>query len=373
MALTDKLSAIGAAIREKGGTTELLTLAQMPDAIAALPTGGGGEDPIPNPLVYDGNLSYALSYGHHDWVLNNYYSRLQFKDVTNMDHTFYYSNVKKLPTITQTTSSLNWTYTFHTARELEEIEGIVNFYPMKCDKMFQGCVRLRNCPPFTGTIQSQANANYTQSYMFSECYSLRNVDENLLKSFKTCSTTATYNLYSSMFNNCSSLDEINKLGVLSGSTLTSNMFAYTFVNCHRLKKITFNLNEDGTPIVAKWKNQTIDLTKYVGWAGEASATSKILNYNSGITAEDEDNDWSNNPNYWSKQFANSRFNHDSAVELINSLPDTSAYLATQTSGTNSVKFYTNAGINTPGGSVNDLTEEEIAVAAAKGWTIAYGT
>ena len=176
-----------------------------------------------------------------------------------------------------------------------------------------------------------------------------------------------------MFNNCSSLDEINKLGVLSGSTLTSNMFAYTFVNCHRLKKITFNLNEDGTPIVAKWKNQTIDLTKYVGWAGEASATSKILNYNSGITAEDEDNDWSNNPNYWSKQFANSRFNHDSAVELINSLPDTSAYLATQTSGTNSVKFYTNAGINTPGGSVNDLTEEEIAVAAAKGWTIAYGT
>ena len=43
MALTDKLSAIGAAIREKGGTTELLTLAQMPYAIAALPTGGGGD------------------------------------------------------------------------------------------------------------------------------------------------------------------------------------------------------------------------------------------------------------------------------------------------------------------------------------------
>lgn len=41
MALTEKLSAIGDAIREKTGKEELLTLAQMPLEIASIETGGG--------------------------------------------------------------------------------------------------------------------------------------------------------------------------------------------------------------------------------------------------------------------------------------------------------------------------------------------
>lgn len=41
MALTDKLSAIGSAIREKTGGTELLTLDAMPTAIQGIQTGGG--------------------------------------------------------------------------------------------------------------------------------------------------------------------------------------------------------------------------------------------------------------------------------------------------------------------------------------------
>ena len=41
MALTNKLSAIGNAIRSKTGGTELLTLDQMPTAIASIETGGG--------------------------------------------------------------------------------------------------------------------------------------------------------------------------------------------------------------------------------------------------------------------------------------------------------------------------------------------
>ena len=41
MALTDKLTAIANAIREKTGNTELLTLDQMPTEIAGIETGGG--------------------------------------------------------------------------------------------------------------------------------------------------------------------------------------------------------------------------------------------------------------------------------------------------------------------------------------------
>ena len=44
MALTDNLVAIADAIRAKGGTSDTLTLAEMPQAIAALPSGGTEED-----------------------------------------------------------------------------------------------------------------------------------------------------------------------------------------------------------------------------------------------------------------------------------------------------------------------------------------
>lgn len=43
MALTDKLVAIGDAIREKNGTTELIPLADMPQAILDIVSGGGTE------------------------------------------------------------------------------------------------------------------------------------------------------------------------------------------------------------------------------------------------------------------------------------------------------------------------------------------
>jgi hypothetical protein len=38
-------------------------------------------------------------------------------------------------------------------------------------------------------------------------------------------------------------------------------------------------------------------------------------------------------------------------------------------GTNTIKFKGIAGSKTDGGAINTLTEEEIAVAAAKGWTV----
>ena len=76
----------------------------------------------------------------------------------------------------------------------------------------------------------------------------------------------------------------------------------------------------------------------------------------------------NNPDSWTTLIQYSRYNHDSAVETINSLPDTSAYLATD-GGTNTIKFKGSSGSATDGGAINTLTEAEIAVATAKGWTV----
>ena len=61
--------------------------------------------------------------------------------------------------------------------------------------------------------------------------------------------------------------------------------------------------------------------------------------------------------------ATSLYNHDSAVETINSLPDCSG-CAAQT-----IQFAGNAG-SAYGKAINTLTDEEIAVATAKNWTVA---
>ena len=76
----------------------------------------------------------------------------------------------------------------------------------------------------------------------------------------------------------------------------------------------------------------------------------------------------NDSDWFTTNVAYRRYNHDSAVATINSLPDTSAYLASA-SGTNTIKFNGAAGSATDGGAINTLTEEEIAVATAKGWTV----
>ena len=66
MALTDKLTAIADAIRAKDGTTGKMTLAEMPDKIAAIQTGGGSSSASPkdvNFYDYDGTIvaSYSMS------------------------------------------------------------------------------------------------------------------------------------------------------------------------------------------------------------------------------------------------------------------------------------------------------------------------
>ena len=76
------------------------------------------------------------------------------------------------------------------------------------------------------------------------------------------------------------------------------------------------------------------------------------------------------PVSWTSDINYSRYNRISAIETINSLPDTSAYLATA-GGTNTIKFEGAQGAKTDGGAINTMTEEEIAVATAKGWTVSF--
>ena len=132
------------------------------------------------------------------------------------------------------------------------------------------------------------------------------------------------------------------------------------------------MQNNSLPYSCNWKNQVINLS-YIGYS---SGIDQICNYNSGIT---QDKNVINNttyqalkndPDWFTCDYSYSRYNHDSAVRTINSLPDTSSYLATA-GGTNTIKFNQLSGVNTDGGAINTLTDAEIAVATAKGWTVTF--
>jgi hypothetical protein len=111
----------------------------------------------------------------------------------------------------------------------------------------------------------------------------------------------------------------------------------------------------------------MDLSKNVGYVEQII---QITDYNSGITEDKLVTDdasyqaLKDDPDWWTWNVIYSRYNHDSAVATINSLPDT-----TVAGGGNIIKFKGESGSATDGGAISNLTEDEIAVATAKGWTV----
>lgn len=376
MALTDKLTNIANAIREKGGTTEKLTLDAMPTAINALSTGGGGGVNIPDEaFVISGDCNYWDYYGKWDKFITAYANKWSTNNIFNATSMFHNSKLETIPFELNfdntTTSSCN--NAFYACTELKEIGKIVNMYPDNIGYMFYACNRLRYLPQFENINLTQFQ---TQSYssgtsIFKECYSLRSIPEDLLKQLYQTKITSIYrSFFYDNFRLVYALDEIKGLNPQTG-VFTSNLFNGSFDYCGRAKNIIFAVQEDGAPYIVNWRNQVIDLTSLLGYL---SRRADILNYNSGITADKEVVDdatyqaLKGNPDWFSCNIAYSRYNHDSAVATINTLPDTSAYLASA-GGTNTIKFKGESGSATDGGAINTLTEAEIAVATAKGWTV----
>lgn len=381
MALTDKLSAIGDAIREKGGTTELLTLTEMPDAIANLPSGGGSDIFPEEGMVFTDDCDNLFQNGKWEWAIDAFGYGMSTKDITTASNMF--SGLKKIKRIpfsinfrqaTNTTSqTLANLFSDSPLTELPDITGSVG----GMGNLLKGCMYVRSIPESWANIDFNGFHSQTYYYyctiqdFFTNCYSLRTIPEEFVKQlWHSVNTSNGY--VGSRYKSCVSLDEI--VGVRGVSnTVSTNMFSGSmFEECNRLKRLVFD-KENGAPRIEKWQNQTIDLSKNVGHTTSGNK-GLITNYNSGITADKEVYDdatyqaLKNDADWFTADVAYSRYNHNSAVETINSLPDCSAYLATA-GGTNTIKFKGEAGSATDGGAINTMTEEEIAVATAKGWTV----
>lgn len=381
------LSNIGNAIRDKEGTSDLIPVNDMASRISAITTGGsGGNEPTDEELTITGNCTYRFAYDGWNWFIDKYGDRLTTKDITNPLHMFDSSTLDNIPFQINVTNAPMFTSMFSSMNQLREcpkIRGTISWSTsMSFDSILGNCYSLRDAEDlFTpemlegfSTVKCTSTYSAAKPARIQACHSLRTVPSWWYK-FRLCEESTTYPSYSYtpyyyMAQSCYALDEFCNIPVWKcAGAQTSNMFSYSVENCSRLKKLTFETNPDGSPIVTQWKNQTIDLANGVGWA--ANGTHMLTNYNSGITADkcvklpEDYETLKNDPDWFTDNYIYSRYNHDSAVETINSLPDTSA------TGTNTIRFRGAAGSNTDGGAINTLTEEEIAVAAAKGWTVTY--
>lgn len=415
MALINKLNAIGDAIRAKTGKTDLLTLDQMPTEIAAI----SGEAPVLKSLsiaangvyvpgegvdgfnhievnvinteeipetafTFTGDCGYMFANEKWNWFLDSFQGQITTKNITDAGHMFdgnisltgvpFDINLKN-------TTPVPCSYLFAYCQNLLSAPAIKGSFDssskrIDLDNLFFMCNKLREIPDDyfynigdTEFWEGNKQISSRRNNMFGYCFSLRSLPD--ITMLATESSLIDYSFYNNGFNYCIALDEIRNLPV-SLAIYTENAFVKTFDNCSRLKALTFKTNADGSAIVAYWKNQVIDLTVNFGCGN----SSMITGYNSGITKDKEITTegqyeaLKDDPDAYAIDYTFSRYNYNSAIETINSLPDTSSYI-TATDSTNIIKFNRVAGTNTDGGAIENLTEAEIAIAAAKGWTVAY--
>lgn len=376
MALTDKLTAIGNAIRGKTGGTDLLTLDGMVTAINGISTGGATLPP--EAYVITGNCDRLFTDGKWKWYIDFFGSQVTTNNITGCSYMFY-----NCPELTNIPFSINGKSSedyiscgnmFQSCANLLTLPTLT-IKPYMMSDMFNGANRIREIPEsYATTIDFSRVHSYSSSMgsMFYDCYSLRTIPNNFLKQCYSTATSSYSCFYHNAFYGAWCLNEIVGLPILPVE-FTSNIFYNTFNNCHRVKNIIFDTNEDGTAKTASWKNQVIDLTNSVGYFSGSDANS-MLYYNSGITADKQMTDSNastlqNDPDWYGIDQSHSRYDNVSAIATINSLPDTSAYIAAN-GGTNTIKFKS-VSHNPFSVDPSEMTEEEIAVATAKGWTVAF--
>lgn len=362
------LTAIGNAIRGKEGTTAAIPVSNMAARITAIQPGGSSEPYFSDSeLTFGGYLPDRTCSGSL-WasIMDKEGTRIKFKDVMSGRFLFNEIGQRDLSYLHISLFSADIAGMFNRASvsALPSFSGSVvsgNQYP------FGNCEYLRYLPQSLETVDwsgLQEDTNWMESWFYG-CYSLRRISPALLAQLYNKPYMPEFGLYRQGFGDCAVLDELINIPVLDVQA-DSNMFYNTFGGCERLADIQFVTNADGSAKTANWANQYIDLSD-VGCAD--SLYWSITHYNSGITSDKEVTDdttyhaLKNDPDWFSANIAYSRYNHDSAVRTIATLPDTSAY------GANTISFVGAAGSATDGGAISDLTEEEIAVATAKGWTV----
>ena len=405
---SETLSAIGNAIRNKAGTSDMISPGNMPQAILDIPSGGGGGDPIA--ITLNGKR-YELAGTGGKLIMDN---RTKF-DITVNEVDSYDFDADKFYAYNDSTSKSNFTYLkyksyrtatgemwlgnvfedcgtkyMHPFEYVNENSGVdsnsikINILGTQGGQ-FAGCCCLTLVHPVKGKnpFSEKCNANYLFKNFMGDF-----IDPEFVYEVTRKSNNPNYLL----FGGCCRLKVITNLACLwvneDFSTTRDNKYSGAFNDCHRCERLTFHMNEDGTPEVAPWDSTTIDLTQHFGWenynyssysyvgaySGKYGNPHNAINSSNKVKDIDSYNAHKDDYYYWAYAPEWSRYNHDRAVETINSLPDTLtgcrrvASLGADYTPNNTIKFLGASGSGY-GKAISDLTAEEIAVATAKGWQV----
>lgn len=376
MALTDKLTAIGDAVRGKTGESEKLTLDGMAEKIRSMPA------PMQK-ITISGNISGLFSEKFIELYNSGLKDYIEFKDVTQCMGLIPYlsitdndrykdQKVEDLSNIvinfkedTQAYSSNMFQY----AKFLKKLPKLVNFQPNSLYHFFEQCVKLQEIPE--DFYKDWNISSYTnQNAMFIDCYNLRKAPIGLLKKLQNLDCSSTSNYYSFVcFSGCHKLPEVLNFPFpkrfLGG--IWENPFQQFVYETYSLSRFTFEA--EAADIVHKIRNSiTLDFTENVGYgySSRADFLSDKRIYDAETYAA-----LKNDPESWTQNLEYCKYNKTSAVETINSLPVVQKASSTD-DNTFIIKFKGDAGSATDGGAINTMTEEEIAVATSKGWTVTLG-
>lgn len=246
--------------------------------------------------------------------------------------------------------------------------GSYNSQKHTMNRTFYYCKGLTEIP-----LKDWIWGNNSMYQTFMECQKLKKLEfyDFVKRYYDGTVTDAARMCFYETFRDCDSMLEITDLPFPDDKTDTfytknsrtnssnKNIFISTFGTCLRLRKLTFF---PGIVVTNLTHSPTIDLSKVGYGDGYNCYDNNNVSSNATYQALKNTDDW------WSKDYNYSQYNHDSAVETINSLPT-----ITGGSGVATIKFKGDAGSLTDGGAINTLTEEEIAVATAKGWTVTLTT
>ena len=390
----------------------------MPTEIQAIQIGGG--DLPEEAFVISGDCRYRFANDGWNWFIEKYGDRITTQNITSCDYMFQYNKLETIPfdinlnlaptsmtfvcdsifLVSQVVNPPKINICSSSLYQGEKNKVFISFLGTKYErewsnqfifvddktdivgmsyKMLENARIIKEEPTWLFNLINYDRAresnfnefggkfptNYNSCYLLKEIPSLPKFWDN---------SNSYYNWkYGFNISGCCSLQHITLPRPGTG-TETASYWSSKFDSTSSLKHILFDVQEDGTPYSANWKSQTIDLTK-VGVAASSIYTpyldsSKRVMDDESYQQLKNDSAWWNGIDTAGLQYNYSPYNHDSAVETINSIPDTSAYLATA-GGTNTIKFRGQAGASTDGGAINTLTTEEIAVATAKGWTVTF--
>lgn len=328
--------------------------------------------PKPEDLILSGDCSESFSNNKFKWLRNKIKGT---NDISSLLSMFEDSDIETIDyslNLTATNGRIPATSAFANCYKLKRVPDISGLGALgEVSKLFSRCYLIKEIPVSWENIKYVGEIfNPSRTEMFEYCYNLRKLSENLIK--KLNREKATYYFYWLGYNGfyyCRTLEEIRGLAIPNpDSTVSSNLFKDTFYYCSRLKDLIF-LKEEGTR--GNLQEQTIDLRDKVGYISSLAGdfpTDYVDESEFDLITDDESYQrFKNSENSFACSIEYSRYNHDSAVRTINSLPD----LSGNTGAPNTIIFKGEAGSRTDGGAINTMTEEEIAVATAKGWVISF--